>query len=142
MENTHTINLLFQILYNEYTLSMDVKNIHWNYVGENFLEIHKFMDEEYSQMQENIDIIGERLRQFDETVYVYPELITERSTIVNSSTPISLFTLISNYNLTIEHIQNTMFILGDEVDLVSADIITELLRNREKSLWLLKSNLD
>lgn len=43
-------------------LVMKLFNLHWNVVGRNFLQIHKFTEELYERFLEQIDEVGEMLK--------------------------------------------------------------------------------
>jgi starvation-inducible DNA-binding protein len=56
------IQILNKRLCDEYILFTKTRNYHWNVVGPNFSERHKFFQEQYEQIDEVIDEIAERAR--------------------------------------------------------------------------------
>lgn len=54
------IQILNKRLCDEYILFTKTRHYHWNVVGPNFSERHKFFQEQYEQIDEIIDEIAER----------------------------------------------------------------------------------
>ncbi len=62
-KNTGTIaELLNTLLADEHILYTKTRNYHWNYEGDNFMEMHKFYEGQYEELAEMIDEIAERIR--------------------------------------------------------------------------------
>ena len=53
--------LLSIVLSNEVVLYTKTRKFHWNVRGENFMELHKLFQEQYTQMEISIDEIAERI---------------------------------------------------------------------------------
>lgn len=56
------IDLLQRYIANLAVLNVKLHNIHWNVVGSQFLEIHKFTEEIYDELFENFDEVAELLK--------------------------------------------------------------------------------
>jgi starvation-inducible DNA-binding protein len=54
--------LLNTLLADEYVLYTKTRNAHWNIQGQNFMELHKFFQGQYEELDETIDEIAERIR--------------------------------------------------------------------------------
>ena len=54
--------ILNNLLADEYILYTKTRNYHWNIVGENFQELHKFFETQYDALDISIDDIAERVR--------------------------------------------------------------------------------
>ena len=50
------------LLADEHILYTKTRNYHWNYEGDNFMEMHKFYEGQYDELAEMIDQIAERIR--------------------------------------------------------------------------------
>src|SRR5262245_36885305 len=57
--------ILDRLLADEYVLLVKTKNYHWNVVGPDFSELHKFFDEQYEKLSEFVDQVAERARSLD-----------------------------------------------------------------------------
>ena len=56
--------LLSIVLSNEVVLYTKTRKFHWNVRGENFMELHKLFQEQYTQLEISIDEIAERINKF------------------------------------------------------------------------------
>src|SRR6478736_7223151 len=54
--------VLNKLLADEHVLYTKTRNYHWNYEGDNFIEMHKFYEGQYEELAEMIDEIAERIR--------------------------------------------------------------------------------
>src|SRR6476646_1882185 len=55
--------LLNTLLADEVILYIKTRQAHWNYEGDNFMEMHKFFEGQYEQLDEIMDDVAERVRQ-------------------------------------------------------------------------------
>jgi starvation-inducible DNA-binding protein len=54
--------ILNVLLADEHILYTKTRNYHWNYEGDNFMEMHKFFEGQYEELAEIIDAVAERVR--------------------------------------------------------------------------------
>src|SRR5438105_6276304 len=57
------VELLNVCLCDETVLYIKTKNYHWNVVGPRFSQLHKFLEEQYEELDEIVDRVAERARQ-------------------------------------------------------------------------------
>src|SRR4051812_19249071 len=50
------------VLADEFLLSLKTRNYHWNVEGSNFMEMHKFYEGIYDELDEIVDEVAERVR--------------------------------------------------------------------------------
>lgn len=61
--NTQAVALLLNnVLADETVLYTKTRNYHWNIEGDNFIELHKFYESQYNELEEIIDEVAERIR--------------------------------------------------------------------------------
>lgn len=137
------IKILSVILANEFVLYVKARNYHWNVVGMNFIELHKFFEKIYEEINKFVDDIAERIRtlgghppstlkefldlaKIKEHPGTYPEA---KSMIKN---------LLDDYEMIIEDIRDGI----NKADPGTADLLTEVLRSHEKTAWMLRSLLE
>ena len=144
------IEELFVVIANEQVLQFMFKNAHWNLTDAGFLELHKFFDEQFDNTISNIDTMSERVRQLGEKIPFNVEFLFK-----HSLTTTNLFDGLTQNksefvsklcNLLEETIHQLKYVLSfvdsvDSSDTTTNDIIIQIIRQKEKSLWLLKSNL-
>lgn len=58
-----SIDLLSIVLADEMTLYIKTRKFHWNVSGESFMELHKLFQNQYTELEETIDLIAERINK-------------------------------------------------------------------------------
>ena len=56
------VKILSTLLSDEYVLYTKTKNYHWNIVGPQFNDLHKFFGTQYEELDEVVDDVVERIR--------------------------------------------------------------------------------
>ena len=56
------VKILNAVLSDEYVLYTKTRNYHWNVVGPQFNDLHKFFESQYEALNETIDEVAERAR--------------------------------------------------------------------------------
>src|SRR2546425_9442905 len=56
------IDILNTLLADEYLLYTKTRNYHWNVVGPQFNDLHKFFEAQYTELNEIVDDVAERAR--------------------------------------------------------------------------------
>jgi len=59
------VEILNLVLSDEYLLYTKTRNYHWNMVGPQFNDLHKFFEEQYTKLNEIVDDVAERARSID-----------------------------------------------------------------------------
>lgn len=134
------------ILADEQILYTKTRNYHWSYEGDNFMELHKFYEGQYGELEEMIDEIAERIR----TIGHFPEarmkdylrLTTLQEQDYTTSQTEQLKNLLEDH----ESIIINMRKVADKIDTTykdagSSDFITGLMKHHEKMAWMIRSYL-
>ncbi len=127
-------------------LYAQLKQAHWNIKGSNFIALHKLFDELAEQVEEQVDIIAERIESLGGTAQG-----TIQSTIKNSSLrlyPEDIFLakehlehLTHNFAILGELSRNNIRICEQLEDLGTGDLYIAFTRLLDKSLWFLEAHL-
>src|SRR5262245_64612701 len=56
------VTLLIPLLADEYVLYTKTRNFHWNVVGPQFNDLHKFFEAQYTELNDVVDNVAERAR--------------------------------------------------------------------------------
>ena len=56
-----SVKLLSVLLADEVMLYTKTRNYHWNVSGESFMELHKLFQTQYTELEETIDLVAERV---------------------------------------------------------------------------------
>jgi starvation-inducible DNA-binding protein len=61
------VAILNTLLADEYLLYTKTRNYHWNVVGPQFNDLHKFFEAQYNELNEIVDDVAERSRTLGAT---------------------------------------------------------------------------
>jgi starvation-inducible DNA-binding protein len=134
------------LLADEHILYTKTRNYHWNYEGDNFMEMHKFYEGQYDELEEIIDEVAERIRMLGH----YPEgrmkdflkltrLQEQDYTTVQTE---QVKNLLADHESIIISIRKAIDDVNETwKDAGTADFITGLMEQHEKMAWMLRSYL-
>ncbi len=137
------VDVLNRLLADEFVLYVKTRNFHWNVVGPNFAELHKFFEGQYEQLDEFIDDIAERARALDGmaagsmTDFLKLARLTEASS--HLSAPEMLRALLADHEQLIRQLRSDIEIAADADDAGTEDFLTGLMEGHEKSAWMLRA---
>ena len=139
------VKILTELLCDEYVLSAKTKKYHWNVVGPDFSELHKFLEEQYEEIDEVVDLVAERIRAIGGqtigtlTEFVqYTRLKEDPGSYPDSHT--MLANLLDSHEATIRILRGN----ADETDekyhdMGTNDFLIGLMEKHEKMAWMLRS---
>jgi starvation-inducible DNA-binding protein len=58
-----SVSMLSVVLADEVTLYTKTRKFHWNVSGESFMELHKLFQAQYTELEETIDEVAERINK-------------------------------------------------------------------------------
>ncbi len=137
---------LNKALADEFLLYTKTRNYHWNVEGSNFMEMHKFYETLYEELDEIIDDVAERVRaighysegrlkdflsltQLDEPAYTNKQ---------NEQ----LKNLLNDHETIIQNLRKLITLFADKhKDLGTSDFVTGLMEKHEKMAWFIRSYL-
>jgi len=124
---------------------MNLRGMHWNVKGSNFFLLHEKFEELYTEANETIDEIAERILTLEQqplhTFEDYLENKTIRSIkeVTDGATGISL--IIDNLNELLIQEREIIALSSDNDDEGTAALVSDLISGQEKLIWMLKSCL-
>lgn len=139
---------LAKILADAYVLYTKTRNYHWNVTGSDFSEYHKMFEEQYNEIDADIDEIAERIRalgqktpatlaEFGKTTRLeeHPGQYPDAKTMIKN--------LVSDHESISRAIRESIEIVGNKHhDVGTEDFLTGLLEKHEKTAWMLRSILE
>lgn len=141
------VNSLCQILADEFILYTKTRKSHWNVEGDDFYNKHLFFEQQYTQLDEIIDGVAERIRMLGHyapaTLKEFLELthLSEQIKEKNDSKGFIKELLIDHESIII-HLRENITVFANEFhDLGTSDYITGLMETHEKMAWMLRSHL-
>lgn len=127
-------------------LALRAKESHWNVRGPNFRSLHELFDDVHEVMENQADLLAERMRQLGGEVQGSARFIAKNTSLPESSIEGT------EEQQHVAAMANALAAFGKSLrtaidraeqhgDSVSADIFTEVCRVVDKNLWVLESHL-
>lgn len=145
LENTAA--LLSALLGDEMTLYIKTRKFHWNVSGESFMELHKLFQAQYTELEETIDLVAERISKLgSKTIGTMKEFGAharlKESPGKYSSQKEMLKELLEDHQLvTVELRKDIETCATKNNDAGTADLLTGFLQQHETAAWVLRRYL-
>lgn len=142
-----SIDLLSVVLSDEMTLYVKTRKFHWNVTGESFMELHKLFENQYSEFEEIIDEVAERISKLGgKTIGTMTEFLQQsriKETPNNYPTQkVMLSELLKDNETIITELRKDIEICATETqDAGSSDLLTKILQQHETIAWILRRYL-
>ncbi len=142
------VGILNTLLADEYLLYTKTRNYHWNVVGPQFNDLHKFFEAQYKELNETIDDVAERARtlggnafgtmteflkhtRLKEHAGHYPD---DRGMIAN---------LLADHEALIRYLRVDLETCAEKYhDAGTNDFLIGLMEQHEKMAWMLRAFLE
>lgn len=145
-DRINIIDMLNLSLASTSDLYAQLKQAHWNVKGPQFIALHKLFDEIAEQVEEQVDIIAERITSLGGTALGTLQQATQNTQL--RIYPVNIFTAQEH----IEHLAHNFAILGElsrtnidqceELDdMASNDLYIDLVRMLDKNLWFIEAHV-
>jgi starvation-inducible DNA-binding protein len=139
--------ILNGLLADEYVLYTKTRNFHWNVTGPLFNDLHKFFEDQYSELDELIDEVAERVRALGETPVASLGQFLEHTRLKESldrkPSQEMLGELLSDHETVIRQLRKDIDRAGAEYrDTGNQDMLTGWMERHEKVAWMLRSMLE
>jgi starvation-inducible DNA-binding protein len=127
---------LYSVMCSLDTLYKQIKFFHWVMTGENYIALHRFLDEVAEKVSDGVDLIAERLVYIGFNPVFDPKVVIENSNIsYNSATKYSGFDsiqiIIDGLNTAIKDLAEITDKTGNERDFGTQQFAAELLYDLE-----------
>ncbi len=145
---TGVVKLLTALLADEFVLYTKTRNYHWNVVGPQFNDLHKFFQAQYEEVDDFVDDVAERIRQLGAespgTLAEFAKtarLIEHPGQRPNAKGMLSA--LLTDHEAVIQTLRENLAAAQDKLgDAGTADFLTGLMEKHEKMAWMLRAFLD
>ena len=145
----HTsIELLSIILADEMTLYIKTRKFHWNVSGESFMELHKLFQGQYTELEENIDLIAERISKLGGkaigTMKEYAKLTRLKESPGKYPPQTEMMNeLLNDHETIIKEVRADIEKLDDKnKDAGTIDFLTGVMQAHETTAWILRRYLN
>src|SRR6185437_1271525 len=145
-QRTAVVEILNTLLSDEYVLYTKTRNYHWNVLGPQFNDLHKFFEEQYTELNVVADDVAERaralggwalgtLKEFSQHARVneYPGQYPQaREMIAN---------LLADHETIVRQLRTDLETAEKHRDMGTNDFLTGLMEKHEKMAWMLRAFL-
>lgn len=137
-------NKLQQLLADEQILYSKTRNYHWNVEGSNFMEMHKFYEGLYGELEEVIDQVAERIRKIGHYAQGRLQDFLKQANLLEgeytNDQDEQLKNLLSDHETIIRYLRKDIDDFDEKYkDAGSADFITGILKQHEQWAWFIRS---
>jgi starvation-inducible DNA-binding protein len=147
-DRTGIVKILNTLLADEYVLYTKTRNYHWNVVGPQFNDLHKFFGAQYEQLDGFVDEVAERARQLGgHSVATLSEFVEEaRLKEHPGQYPAAeemLENLLSDHETVVRQLRADADAAASKYhDAGTNDFLTGLMESHEKMAWMLRAFLE
>lgn len=141
------IQILNTVLSDEFVLYTTTRNFHWNVVGPQFSELHRFFDAQYQELNAVVDEVAERTRALGGralgtlTDFLDRTRLKERPEPRDAQSMIAA--LLSDHEELIRHLRDDSNACDmKHQDKGTDDFLTGLMEKHEKMAWMLRAFLE
>jgi starvation-inducible DNA-binding protein len=139
------VKILNNVLADEYVLYTKTRNYHWNVVGPQFNDLHKFFEGQYEALSEFVDDVAERARSLGGKAYGTLAELSQHARLKEQpgALPPAL-TMVANLQADHEAMVRTLradlaTVMEKYDDAGTNDFLTGLMEKHEKMAWMLRS---
>ena len=142
------VKLLVPLLADEYVLYTKTRNYHWNVVGPQFNDLHKFFEAQYEELDGFVDDVAERIRQLGGRS---PGTLAEFSKAARlkerpgqrPNARAMLTALLADHEAVIKTLRADLATAMEKFgDAGTSDFLTGLMEKHEKMGWMLRAFLE
>jgi len=143
-----SISLLYRILADEMVLYVKTRKFHWNVSAQSFMELHKLFQSQYTELEETIDQIAERINKLGgNTIGTMNEFVKitrlkESPGVYPKQLDMMEELLKDHETLIIELRKDVEEINLNNKDIGTIDFMTGLLQQHETTAWILRRYLN
>lgn len=141
------VEILSTLLADEYVLYTKTRNYHWNVVGMQFNDLHKFFEAQYEALDEVIDEVAERARSLGGRALGTLAEFSERTRLKEEPKKAPeakqmLANLLADHETLVRELRADLQTAMDKFgDAGTSDFLTGLMEKHEKMAWMLRSFL-
>ena len=141
------VSLLSTLLSDEMALYIKTRKFHWNVSGESFMELHKLFQDQYTELEETIDEIAERIGKLGSktigTMKEFSDLTRLKdSPNVYPSQKEMLAELLGDHETIIVELRKDIDESEKTKDAGTTDFLTGIMQLHETIAWVLRRYLN
>ena len=140
--------ILNTLLADEYVLYTKTRNYHWNVVGPQFNELHRFFEKQYEELNEVVDEVAERTRTLGAPALGTLREFVDRARLSEQpgaypDAMAMISALLGDHETVIRSLRVDLETCADQYhDIGTNDFLTGLMERHEKMAWMLRAFLE
>lgn len=140
--------LLNTLLADEYVLYTRTRNYHWNVVGPQFNDLHKFFQAQYEQLDDIVDEVAERARSLGGHALGTLAEFARHTRLKEHPGEYPdargmLMELLNDHEVTVRHLRVDLETCASKHrDAGTSDFLTGIMERHEKMAWMLRAFLE
>lgn len=140
--------MLSIVLADEMVLYIKTRKFHWNVSGESFMELHKLFQSQYTELEETIDLVAERINKLgSKTIGTMKEFAKltrlKESPDKYPSQKDMLEELLNDHESVVVELRKDIETCAEKNnDAGTADLLTGFLQQHETTAWVLRRYLN
>ena len=141
------VQILNTLLSDEYVLYTKTRNFHWNVVGPQFNDLHKFFEAQYEELNDIVDDVAERARALGGNAVGTLAEFSRAARLKEApgkypNAHDMLLALLTDHEALIRTLRADQEICGEKLDDAgTCDFLTGLMERHEKMAWMLRAFL-
>lgn len=147
-ERMGSADILHHVLSDEFVLYTKTRKYHWNVTGMQFKSLHELFEEHYSDLEEKVDDVAERVRALGffaiGTLKQFSKLtrLEEHEGDIGDAKSM-LQNLVKDHETIISHLRKDLETCQEKYnDAGTSDFLTSLMGDHEKMAWMLRAYLE
>jgi starvation-inducible DNA-binding protein len=132
-----------EVLANTFVLYMKAHSYHWNVIGSDFPQLHKFFGKLYEELHDAVDVLAEQLRQLDSFAPATLSRMVELSTIEEDEKIPTAANMINNLITANEKVIDSIkdcYKMAEQLEMYAhSNILQDRLSAHVKHNWMLKA---
>ncbi len=147
-DRAKVVDILNITLSDEFVLYTKTLNFHWNLRGASFAELHKFLNDQYEELQVIVDEVAERTRKIGgQSIGSLKEFLEQtrlKEAPAQRLSPTAMIAkLLGDHESLIVALRKDLDLCDEKYnDKGTCDFLTGLMEQHEKMAWMLRSYLE
>jgi starvation-inducible DNA-binding protein len=150
LNNKHregVVQILNRLLSDEYVVYTKTRNYHWNVVGPQFNDLHKFFEAQYNELNIIVDDVAERARSLGGPSFGTLKEFSQHTRLKEQpgeypNAQKMLENLLADHEAIIRSLREDLVTVGEKYgDAGTNDFLTGLMEQHEKMAWMLRAFL-
>ena len=146
--SAQVVKILTRVLADEYVLYTKTRGYHWNVIGMQFNDLHKFFEAQYTALEQIIDDVAERSRTVGGHALGSLQEMLDNKTLEEDTTKGAdsahmVRSLLTDHEHVVKKLRKDLRACDEKYnDMGTSDFLTGLMENHEKMAWMLRAYLE